>query len=446
MSKHSRRQRQNPAPQLGPVVVVRGTDRPVTAFGGSPLLRQWLQALRLPERLGQVRVNWKGRKFQGVDYLFALLCGLLLGCDRQSALAELGHEIGAALGLGLPQVPSQPALSRFLAQGAGGVAEQILQLSRDLGRRMRHAQRSAILDLDGSVIATRGEPEGAEYGYNPKRRGKSYFACLSFCGHTREMLDAVLCSGNEATISAHRALQMYRQGRRARGGLRLKRLLLRADAGFARSDFVRRLHCEKVLYFIAWPAHGQVRTQVLSLDYQALDERYAVAEFTYRVRRGHRQRMVVIREKLEPDERDKKQLRLLEAPGYAYQIIATNAPESWSGAAVWRFYNHRSCLENIIKECKQDFGGDHILSRCWEGNRLWLALSVLAYNLWNWFREKILHQRAHRRRTQWLRKMLIEIPAYVTRGGRRIFLNIWRGSPGWELYQTAQARLAVFVL
>ncbi len=177
---------------------------------------------------------------------------------------------------------------------------------------------------------------------------------------------------------------------------------------------------------------GWLRSTVLGLDYQAIDERYAVAEFTYRVRRGHRQRMVVIREKLEPDERNKQQLRLLEAPGYAYQIIATNAPESWSGAAVWRFYNHRSCLENIIKECKQDFGGDHILSSCWEGNRLWLALAVLAYNLWNWFREKILHQRAHRRRTQWLRKMLIQIPAYVTHGGRQTFLNIWRGSPGWK--------------
>ena len=445
MSKHSRRPRRNPATTQGPAVVVRGTDRPVTAYGGSPLLRQWLQVLRLPERLGQVQVDWQCRQFHGVDYLFALLCGLLLGCDRQSALAALGHEFGARLGLGLPQVPSQSSISRFLAKGADGVAAQILQLSRDLGRRLRRSQRSGILDLDGSVIATRGNPEGAEYGYNPQRRGKTYFACLSFCGHTREILDAVLCSGKQATISASRAIQMYRQGRRALG-LGLKRLCLRADAGFASHDFVRRLQGENVLYFIAWPTQGRVRTQVLGLDYQALDERYAVAEFTYRVRRGRLQRMVVIREKLEPDERNKKQLRLLEAPGYAYQIIATNAPESWSGAAVWRFYNHRSCLENIIKECKQDFGGDHILSRCWEGNRLWLALSVLAYNLWNWFREKILHQRAHRRRTQWLRKMLIEIPAYVTRGGRQIFLNIWRGSPGWELYQTAQARLATFVL
>lgn len=424
---------------------MRGTDRPVTAYGGSPLLRQWLQVLHVPERLGRVQVNWQGRKFRGVDYLYVLLCGLLLGCDRQSALAELSRECGARLGLGLPAGPSQPALSRFLAQGAGGVATQVLQLSRDLGRRLRQQQRTGILDLDGSVIATRGNPEGAAWGYHPGRRGKTYFACLSFCGHTREILDAVLCSGNEATVSAQRAMQMYRQGRRALGQ-GLKRLLVRADAGFARSDFVRRLYCERVVYFIAWPTHGRTRSTVLNLNYQALDERYAVAEFTYRVRRGHRQRMVVIREKLEPDERNKKQLRLLEAPGYAYQIIATNAPESWSGAAVWRFYNHRSCLENIIKECKQDFGGDHILSSSWDGNRLWLALSVLAYNLWNWFREKILHQRAHRKRTQWLRKMLIEIPAYVTRGGRRIFLNIWRGSPGWELYQTAQARLAAFEL
>jgi hypothetical protein len=253
------------------------------------------------------------------------------------------------LGLGLPKMPSQPSISRFLANGAEGVAAQVLQLSRDLGRRMRRGQRTGILDLDGSVIATRGNPKGAEYGYNPRRRGKTYFACLSFCGHTREILDAVLCSGNEATISARRAIRMYCQGRRALGP-DLKRLHLRADAGFASHDFVRRLQCENVTYFIAWVARGGLRAKLVGLDYQPLDERYAVAEFTYRVRRGRLQRMVVIREKLEPDERHKKQLRLLEAPGYAYQIIATNAPEGWSGAAVWRFYNHRSCLENIIKE------------------------------------------------------------------------------------------------
>ena len=191
MHNHSPRQPQNPAPAQGPKVIVRSTDRPVTAFGGTPLLRQWLHVLRLPERLGQVQVPWQGRKFQGVDYLFALLCGLLVGCDRQNALAQLGHDFGALLGLGLPHMPSQPALSRFLAQGAGGVAGQILQLSRDLGKRMRQTQRTAILDLDGSVIATRGEPEGAEWGYNPGWRGKTYFACLSFCGHTREILEVV---------------------------------------------------------------------------------------------------------------------------------------------------------------------------------------------------------------------------------------------------------------
>lgn len=445
MNNPSPRQPKIPAPQPGPVASVRGTERPVTAFGGTPLLRQWLQALHLPQRLAELDLPWAGRAFRSADYVWAMLCGLLLGRDRQSSLAALGADFGALLGLGLEQVPSQPSLSRFLARGTAGASQQILALSRDLGRRMRQEQRTGILDLDGSVIATRGHPEGADYGYNPKRRGKTYFACLRFCGHTREILDAVLRSGREATISARGALQMYRQGRRALG-LGLKRLLLRADAGFARYEFVRHLQRENVTYFIAWPSCGALRARLPGLDYQALDERWAVAELPHQVPGGRLQRLVVIREQLEPDERHKQQLTLLAAPGYAFQVIATNAPASWSGKAVWRFYNHRSCLENIIKESKQDFGGDHILSHCWEGNRFWLALSVLAYNLWNWFREKILEQRAHRHRAQWLRRRLMELPAYVTRGGRRWYLNIWRGHPGWEWYEKAQARLEVFRL
>jgi len=77
---------------------------------------------------------------------------------------------------------------------------------------------------------------------------------------------------------------------------------------------------------------------------------------------------------------------------------------------------------------------------------MWLALSVLAYNLTNWFREKVLGQRRHRNTAKTLRRWLIEIPATLARGGRRLTLKMWCDHPSRRLYERTEAALAAFSL
>jgi len=181
---------------------------------------------------------------------------------------------------------------------------------------------------------------------------------------------------------------------------------------------------------------------VENLEYHRLDDKWAWAETRLKLRGGRAHRLVVRRERLEPDEQDKRERPLLDCPRYAYHLVVTNA--NWSAVRVLRYYDHRSCLENIIKESQEDFGGNHVLSRHLAGNRLWQALSVLAYNVMNWFRERILRQRRHRHTARWIRRTLLEVPARVVHSGRRWYLRVWSEHPARGPWQQAWQRVQAF--
>jgi hypothetical protein len=416
-----------------------------TQYGGVGLWRRYLRKVGVVKRLSVVQVQWCGWKFRVVDYLHALLCGLLLGQGRQCEVAELREDPGALLALGLPAVPSQASLSRFLRRCTKRAAKQVLGVNRELLQTVRRGRVSATIDLDSEIVSTRGNPEGADFGYNPKRRGaKSYCVVFGFWGETRDILDAQLRRGSEATLSGKLTKAAYRAGRRAlpKG---LRRLRLRADAGFFSHELLTALEKDGVIYCIAARTTARMKRALPGLEYQVLDAKWAICEYWYQGDEWPKpRRMIVVRERLDPENPRSEQLTLFHCDGFAYQVIVTSA--TWAPTTVWHFYNNRSRLENIIKESQDDFAGDHVLSRGAGGNAMWLALSVLAYNLTNWFREKVLGQRRHKNTARTLRRRLIEIPATLVTRGRQYYLKLWSGHPSRRLFERTLVALEAFRL
>jgi hypothetical protein len=444
VKKSSRRRRPSPSCRV-PEVRSEFSGKVQTQYGGAGLWRRFLGKLGVAGELSRVRVQWGGWRYRPVDYLLALLFGQLLGLGRQCEVAALRDDPGALLALGLDKLPSQGSLSRFLRRCTKAAAQEVLRVNRELLQKLRAGRVVATLDLDSQVVSTRGNPEGADFGYNPKRRGsKSYCAVMGFWGETRDILEAQLRPGSEATLSARRTKSVYRAARRAlpRG---IRRLRLRADAGFYSHEFFKALERDKVTYCVAARTQERMKTEVPGLQYEVLDEKWALAEYWY-AGDGWAQprRFVVVRERLDPENPRSEQLTLFHCDGHAYQLIVTNA--TWRPEMVWHFYNDRSRLENIIKESQADFAGNHILSRGAGGNATWLALSVLAYNLTNWFREKVLGQRRHRNTARTLRRRLIEIPATLVTGGRQLRLKMWSEHPSRRFYERTEAALEAFCL
>ena len=443
MKHNSAKSKRNPSSAARcPQAKTSFTGPLMTAYGGAGLLRQFVAKLKLADQFERVPTIVRGRKYGIADYLMALLAGLLLGRARQSHIAGLRLDPGALLALGIARMPSQPRLSVFLAGCGDMLANRIWAINRRLVGKMRAGLRSATLDLDGQVVSTRGNPEGADFGYNKKRRGaKSYFMQMAFLGEMRDILFAHHLAGSEATVSSEVAVWLYRKARRAVG--HIQRLRLRADAAYYSHEFLTQLETDGVSYFISARASAPLKIKVLQVIYCQLSAKWAIGEFLYQAAGWKRpRRFIVIREKLEPE--NPMQPTLFHDDDYAYQMIATNA--DWSPERVWHFYNHRSCLENIIKESQDDFGCDHILSHLYRGNATWLAMSALAYNVTNWFREKILNQRAHRHTARWLREKLIFIPARVVHAAGQWFLKLWCDHPSRGAYEKAQAALEAFCL
>jgi hypothetical protein len=444
VSKHSRRRKQSPASPM-PNVREEFTGKVQTRYGGAGLWRRFLDKTGTVKRLSSVQVQWCGWRFRVVDYLHVMLCGLILGRERQCQVADVRDDPGAMLALGLRAVPSQASLSRFLRRCTRRAAKQVLSVNREVLQAMRRGRVSATIDLDSEIVSTRGNPEGADFGYNPKRRGaKSYCVILGFWGETRDMLSASLRRGSEATLSGKLTKAAYRAARRSLP-TGMRRLRLRADAGFSSHEFLTALEKDRVVYCIAARTTTPMQRDLPGLAYQQLDAKWAICEYWYQGAEWTRpRRMIVVRERLEPENPRSKQLTLFHCEGFAYQVIVTSA--TWGPTAVWHFYNDRSRLENIIKESQDDFAGDHVLSRGAGGNAMWLALSVLAYNLTNWFREKVLGQRRHRNTARTLRQRLIEIPATLVTRGRQYTLKMWSGHPSRRFFEQTAVALEAFSL
>jgi hypothetical protein len=425
-------------------VPVEFTGSVMTSYGGAGLFRRFVDRLGLSKRLGEVEGLPSGRRYSTGQYLLTLVLALMLGRGRQTEVAALGEDAGALAALGLTGVPSQSSLSRFLAGCNWSGCQALSRLNNQLVRRMRKGYRSATLDLDGHVISTRGNPQGANFGYNPKRKGaRSYFLLLGFLAEGRDIVSGLLLPGSHASVSAKEAKRIYRESRRALPGS-VKRLRLRADAAFYSDEFFNRLERDRVTYFVAVPGSAPMRPIVWGLRYRRLDTRWAVAEFSHKPGTwGKARRFVVIRERLDAAASGRQQ-RLFETERYGYQIFATNS--DWSPERVWRFYNQRARAENIIKEADEDFALDHVVSRSLAGNRMWMLLSLLAYNLTNWFREKVLNQHAHRTMASGLRKTLIELPARLVYHARKWRLKVWRDHPSRAAYERAERRLATLRL
>ncbi len=153
--------------------------------------------------------------------------------------------------------------------------------------------------------------------------------------------------------------------------------------------------------------------------------------------------MVVMREEQRP-QRTKKQPTLFELMGYSYQVIVTNIEEMLP-EEIWRFYNGRANVENMIKEGILSYSLDVNISHFFGANVAHFQLVMLAYNLMNQFKELVLGQRDKKRMGKRVRQRFLLIAVRLIRSGRKFIL---KPSEDWaykEEYNEAERRLEAMV-
>jgi hypothetical protein len=265
--------------------------------------------------------------------------------------------------------------------------------------------------------------EGAEIGYNPRRRGKpSHHPLLAFAAEVRMVVNAWLRPGKtqaacnvEAFLNEVLALLQPRH----RIGL------VRGDCGFCTSGMLAQLERNALNYIVVGRMLPTVRRLVSAINnWVELGEGLAVAECQYQMSNWSQpRRLVVVRHRLM--ERAGGAL-LLEVPAYGYSLYLTNL--TLPALEVWRLYRGRADSENRIKELLYDFGLRGFASQSFWATEAAFRAVLLAYNLMALFRQLVLGTAA-RHTMSTLRFQCFAIGASLGREGRRQVLRLGLSPP-----------------
>jgi hypothetical protein len=346
--------------------------------------------------------------------------------------------------IGYEEYPGQSTFSRFLKAFSVKGAKEIGEKNSRMLLRVRNnfnGSAKLTLDLDSHVRTVYGNQQRAKVGYNPKKPGrKSYHPIFCFIGETRDFLLGKFRAGNTHSCTGageflKACLKLIPNG--------VMQLYLRADSGFYSFDFLRLLEKRHIKFAVVVKLYHTIQMQLGGLDYWDIGGGVEVAEFEYCLTKGKKTlscRMVVIREEIKEGKEAKKESRLFELKGYSYQVIATNirieSPEN-----IWRFYNGRANIENMIKEAAMGFGLEVSPSHWYAGNMAYFQIGMLAYNLMNWFKELALEQKKNKMMIKWIRNHFFFIAGKLVRTGRCFVLKLSQNYPWQEEYRKAEARL-----
>ena len=212
------------------------------------------------------------------------------------------------------------------------------------------------------------------------------------------------------------------------------KVYLRGDSGFAVPELFSLLEHNGCSYAIRLKANNVLYKEAShltdELDYLTATNKvdYAVCygEFYYQAGSWEYPRRVVVKA-------EKPTGQML----YMYTFIVTNMelnPES-----LIQFYCNRGRMENFIKESKNGFDFDSMSSHSKLVNANRLQISMLAYNLFNWFKRLVLPEKMRKLQVDTIRLKLIKIASRIVRSARYIIFKLCSSCPyKTEFFETLE--------
>ncbi len=431
-------------------VKVEFSGRNMTPYGGFGLFGKFVRKLGVEKVLDKVSTeNTPEGKYSIGRKIMSLVHSLACGLERPSDTEVLRGDKVFQKVIGYEDYPDQTTFSRFLKALSVPEAKQIGEKGAQMLLRVRNNFRGYFkltLDLDSHVKTVYGNQQRAKVGYNPKKPGrKSYHPLFCFIGETRDFLLGRFRAGN--TNSSSGAIEFLKACLRLIPKWVIQ-IYVRGDSGFYSFEFLNFLEQVRTKYAVAVRLYSTIQMKLGGLDYRPIGGGVEVAEFEHCLTKGKktlRCRMVVIREEIREGKAHKKVPRLFALKGYSYQVIVTNiskeAPEE-----IWRFYNGRANVENMIKEAAMGFGLEVSPSHCYGGNAAYFQIGMLTYNLMNWFKELALGQKQKKAMIKWVRNHFFLIAGKLVATSRYVILKLSESYPWQEEYKRAEARLEVLQL
>lgn len=424
-------------------VKIEFSGKNLTYFGGMKLFGRFVKKLGVEKALDREVVLERRESRYSVGRIFlSLIYGMVLDLHRLSDTIVLRVDKVFLKIVRFSEYPHQTTFTRFLEKFTVPIARKIGEVNVGLLLKVRgdfkETKKEITFDLDSHVKTVYGHQQRAQVGYNPKKPGrKSYHPIFCFIGETRDFLWGRFRSGK--SYSAKGSIRFLREC------LSLLKwvgeFFVRGDSAFYDDKFLRYVEEKGGKYAIAVKLYRSIQARLGGVKYVSIGGGKEAGEFWYQAEDWRKQRrMVVIREKIVEENKEKKQLKLFELAGYNYQVIVTNI-EDKTAEEVWQFYNGRACVENMIKEGIIGYGLDVCVSHWYGANVAHFFTTMLSYNIMNWFKESILEQKEKKRMVKWIRRRLLFIAGRLVRSGRKWILKLSEDYPWQREYWRAEEKL-----
>jgi hypothetical protein len=397
----------------------------LTRYGGVYLLHRFFSAIGLKRTLAHdLYIPHRATRYSLGELVLAVVYPIILGLKRLEMTRVLRTNGVFQVLTGLPYYPNATTLRRFLIRTAPRLVPQLRVMHDAIRGRVGTQLRRPrfVFDLDSTVLVVYGHQEGAEVGYNPAKPGRrSYHPLLCFEATWQEYWEGEFRPGRAHTATGTLDLLTACLAKIPTAEHH-KPIFARADKGFYDHAIVEWLDDQRVRFVVVAKLTAPIKRKLTGrLRYTRHRGGISTAEFRYQPHGWAKLfRFVVIRRD-QPDE-DDPQLTLWKFKRYYYQVLVTNLIQR--PLTVWRFYNQRARIEQLIRELKGEYALGSIPTQHYAANEAHVHLLLLAYNCVRWFQHLCLPPRFATTRLQRLREDVLNMPAYLTHSGRHPHLWI----------------------
>jgi hypothetical protein len=283
----------------------------------------------------------------------------------------------------LTRIPHRTKLSTTLKQFTSDSLKALAEMNSELviEKLTELGLNEITVDLDGTVICTKGHPSWAFKGYNPIKKGaRSYFPLTAHVGETGHFLSVLNRPGN--VHDSNRALAVSQAIRRQLADFSIR---FRADSAFCVPEVINYLLKKRIGFAIKAPfwkllnlksaAQQRKRWFKINRQWEYFWIKQPIDSF------DHEHYVIILRKKVKkPNVHYQLPLFSPDNGTYEYSAVVTDN-KTWKPKDLLMFVSGRSAQENSIGELKTSFAFDHIPTNTYQANSAYMQMSQMAYNL-----------------------------------------------------------------
>jgi hypothetical protein len=366
------------------ILPIKFIQQDMTTYSGLALVDHVLRLYRLQVRLKE---TFKHYRFSGDyhigDILFVLLVMLLLGVERLQHIDYLRSDPLFCRVVRLTRIPHRTKISTALKQFASDSLKALIELNGELviEKLQSLGLLEITIDLDGTVVSTKGHPTWALKGYNPIKRGApSYFPLTAHVAETGHFLTIWNRPGN--VHDSNRALDLIKKIQKR---LPMFSIRFRADNAFCVPKVLNYLLQRQISFAIKAPFWKLLALKTAAQQrkiWYSVNETWSYFWLKNPINSLEKEHYVFIfRKKVqEPGKHFQFDLFSPNDGIYEYSAVVTDTKQ-WEAKELLLFISGRSGQENSLSELKDDFAFGYVPTNTYQANSAYFQVSQMAYNL-----------------------------------------------------------------